>query len=246
MNETLKLSAGLAATCAVAASVLAFANWKTEGPRKAAELRQRKEALALVLPAFANDPLSEKTISAGVTFYPARDTDGKLLGVAGEGSTNKGFGGELKTLVGFSSQGNILTVLITSHKETPGLGTQATDRKEKKMLWDLFKPNNKASGSGLPPCPYLDQYAGKHAVVVGASAFKVVKGRKKKPAAGNGPTAGIPPGETSGGSVQATSGATATVQAVSGATVTSRAVADAVSKICAAYVSTAKSGGFAQ
>jgi len=206
VKETVKLSLSLAIICALAASVLAYANWQTAGPRQDAELRQRQAALELVLPTFANNPIAEAITLDGVTFYPARDGNATLLAVAGEGVTGKGFGGELKALVGFAPDGSILTVMVTAHKETPGLGTQATDRKEKKMLWDLFRSSKKIPEAKLPPCKYLDRYTGMSAGVVGGNSFKLVTSKAEV--------------------------SEDTVLAVSGATVSSRAVADAVANIC--------------
>ena len=67
----------------------------------------------------------------------------------------------VKTLTGIDKDGRIIHVIVTSHSETPGLGTQATDRKEKKSIWG----GGKALAEGeLPPNPYLDgKYNGKEA-----------------------------------------------------------------------------------
>lgn len=210
MKETAKLSLSLAITCALAASVLAYANWKTEGPRRDAELRERQTSLKLVLPPFANDPLADAQAVGEITYYPARDADGKLLAIAGEGTSGKGFGGEVQTLVGLSPEGKILTVIVTQHKETPGLGTQATDRKRARMIWDFFSANKQADSAGLPPCKYLDRYTDKKAADIGGDSFRVVKSQ-----------------EETGDSA---------VLAVSGATVSSLAVADAVRGICRTFV----------
>ena len=51
-------------------------------------------------------------------------TDGEELGAAVE-STTGGFGGDLKVLVGFNSEGEILGYTLLEHAETPGLGAKA-------------------------------------------------------------------------------------------------------------------------
>ncbi len=43
--------------------------------------------------------------------------------------TTKGYGGELKMLVGVDNAGAVTGISITESKETPGLGTKATDPK---------------------------------------------------------------------------------------------------------------------
>lgn len=52
------------------------------------------------------------------------DSNKQDLGVAVE-STTGGFGGDLKVLVGFDKDGNILGYTILQHAETPGLGAKA-------------------------------------------------------------------------------------------------------------------------
>ena len=53
-----------------------------------------------------------------------------------------GFGGELRVLVGFDAEGNIIDYSLLSHVETPGLGSKAAD-------W--FKEGNKGSIKGMNP-----------------------------------------------------------------------------------------------
>lgn len=152
MKNLAKLSVALGITCAVAATVLAFAYRATAPAQEAAQLRQRQKALALVLPAFDNQPLQEanvvKSERGDVTFYPAKQ-EGKLVAWAAKAESAKGYGGKLDVLVGIDPDGTVRAVIVTEHSETPGLGTQATDRSGKS-----------GSDGGLPPSPYLDQYTG--------------------------------------------------------------------------------------
>ncbi len=64
--------------------------------------------------------------------YSVTDAAGNQLGQAVQ-TTENGFGGELKVLVGFDKQGTILGYTILEHAETPGLGAKAE-------LW--FQPEN--------------------------------------------------------------------------------------------------------
>jgi len=56
--------------------------------------------------------------------YKVNDASGKPIGNAIQSSEN-GFGGELKVLTGFSSDGMILGYTILQSSETPGLGAKA-------------------------------------------------------------------------------------------------------------------------
>jgi Na+-translocating ferredoxin:NAD+ oxidoreductase subunit G len=53
--------------------------------------------------------------------YPAKKGD-KLVGTAVETFTKKGFSGEIKLMVGFTPEGEIVGIRVLEHKETPGLG----------------------------------------------------------------------------------------------------------------------------
>ena len=53
--------------------------------------------------------------------------DGKLQAVAMEAS-GKGYGGDVNVLVGFNvDKDNLLGISVTTHKETPGLGSRIQD-----------------------------------------------------------------------------------------------------------------------
>lgn len=56
--------------------------------------------------------------------HACADKQGKELGAAVE-STVAGFGGDLKVLVGFDTEGTILGYTVLQHAETPGLGAKA-------------------------------------------------------------------------------------------------------------------------
>lgn len=167
MKEAIRLSAALSLVCCVAAAVLAIANHQTKAAIRATELREKVEALRYVLPEFDNEPLqdtfpadAEAFEAAEARFYRAT-RGGSVVGLAGEGRTGSGFGGELRVLVGLNPDATIRTVIVTAHKETPGLGTVATDRKQKRTLRDLLGSEARDESAGaLAPCKYLDQLAG--------------------------------------------------------------------------------------
>ena len=68
--------------------------------------------------------------------------DGKLVGVAVNTYTNKGFGGRIDAMVGFLPDGSIYNTSILSLKETPGLGTKLD--KKKSNFPDQFIDKNPA------------------------------------------------------------------------------------------------------
>ncbi len=223
MKELIKLGLTLALVCTVAAAVLALVNDMTEQRRRMVSKQALKEDLELVLPDFTNKPYRNKIkVSAQpswpsatdkVVFYPAR-RNGEIVGVAGKAVSPNGYGGNVSVLVGLWPDGRVRTVLVSKHQETPGLGTQVTDRKKQMAVWDIFTEKQtdfkqKTGEKGLPPNPYLDQYSGRgplrQKTLKAASApFRVKKDGGK-------------------------------IQHISGATVSSRAVAEAVSVVCRAF-----------
>lgn len=68
--------------------------------------------------------VSEPVESDGFEAYDIQGADGQSLGKAVVTSEN-GFGGKLKVLVGFDTAGKILGYTVLEHAETPGLGAKA-------------------------------------------------------------------------------------------------------------------------
>ena len=115
----------------VAAGLLGSVYALTKEPIRLAELKKKNEAIQVVVPGFDNEPSQEvrKVAVDGDTlyFYTARKGD-EILGTAVETFTNKGFSGEIKLMVGFTTDGSIIDIAVVKHAETPGLG----DKMEKK------------------------------------------------------------------------------------------------------------------
>ena len=128
----------------VSVALLAWVNELTKEPIAKANAKALSDAVSLVVPGFDNNPIEEKKIQEvnGVQYsvYPATKA-GKYIGAAVEASA-MGFGGDLKVLVGFDAEGNILNYSLLSHSETPGLGSKAD-------VW--FKKGNKGDITGLNP-----------------------------------------------------------------------------------------------
>ncbi len=113
---------------------LGFANDLTIEPKAKAKLEKKINALKLVLPTFDNNPVenmklvkSEK-VSDSIEVYPAY-LKNQFVGAAIIGSTDKGFSGLVKIMIGFNPSGTIENVVILEQKETPGLGTKMTEDK---------------------------------------------------------------------------------------------------------------------
>ena len=128
----------------VSVALLAYVNGLTAGPIARAEAQALSDAVAAVVPGFDNDPIAEKKVQTvnGVDYavYPAKRGE-VSIGAAVEASA-LGFGGELRVLVGFDTEGNILDYSLLSHAETPGLGSKAAD-------W--FKAGHKGDITGMNP-----------------------------------------------------------------------------------------------
>ena len=111
--------------------VLAYVNHLTEGPIS----EQKEKALANGIKTVmvcdeltVADPVEVKQDVDGkelvYIIYNVKDAQGKDLGAAVQSAT-MGFGGDLKVLVGFDPEGNILGYTLLEHAETPGLGAKA-------------------------------------------------------------------------------------------------------------------------
>ena len=113
---------------AIAGTSLGFVYKLTEKPIADAKARKLQAAIKEVVPGFTNNP-GESVITVTsdeglpIKLYPAKK-DGKLIGVAVETMTNKGFGGNVKIMVGFKPDGTIINYQVLEHQETPGLGTK--------------------------------------------------------------------------------------------------------------------------
>jgi electron transport complex protein RnfG len=112
--------------------ILAYVNYLTEGPIN----KQKEKALAdgiktvmvcdelVVTKTDTVTQNDEKGKELTYIVYQVADAKGKEKGVAVESTTN-GFGGDLKVLVGFNTDGKILGYTLLEHAETPGLGAKA-------------------------------------------------------------------------------------------------------------------------
>ena len=113
----------------VAGLSLGFINDLTIGPIAKAKLERKVNAIKQVLPEFNNNPVEDiiliksEKIKDSIELYPAYFEE-KIVGNAVIGSSDKGYSGLIKIMVGFNLDGTIKNIVVIEQKETPGLGTK--------------------------------------------------------------------------------------------------------------------------
>jgi len=113
---------------------LGYVNELTVGPIEKGKIERKVNALKLVLPSFDNNPVEDVQLiksdlaKDSVEVYPAFENN-NFVGAAIIGSTEKGFSGLIKLMVGFKPDGSIQNIVVLEQKETPGLGTKIKDEK---------------------------------------------------------------------------------------------------------------------
>ncbi len=157
----------LCVLCAVATALMGTVSVITKKPIEEAKSRKVAEGLKIVLPEFDNDPMETVQSFEGGKIYTA-EKDGAIVGYAVEASSGIGYGGKVSGLIGYLPDGSIRTFIITTHNETPGLGTKVTDRIRQRTIFDIIQGTE--VNSSLPPNPILDQFAGRKLLLSGDAA----------------------------------------------------------------------------
>ena len=120
--------AALFLVAVIAALLLGLTDMVTRTPIAEAQKAALHKALAQVLPEHANDPLEDLITITPVgssepkQFYPARDKQGDITGMAWEVIAPDGYNGSIRILMGLLPDGSVHAIRITDHRETPGLG----------------------------------------------------------------------------------------------------------------------------
>lgn len=121
----------LTSVAVIMGGILAFVNHLTEGPISEQKAKALADGIKSVMgideiTVSKTDTVRQEVAGKELTYviYQTKDAQGKDLGAAVE-STTGGFGGDLKVLVGFDPEGNILGYTLLEHAETPGLGAKA-------------------------------------------------------------------------------------------------------------------------
>lgn len=137
----LKMMFVLTLICVLAGGLLAMVNNVTKEPIAQALRDEKLEAMKNVLPEYDNDPMSctDVVIEDGKKweFYVARK-DGKFIGAAFEASSDQGYSGTIRILVGIRPDNTVQGLEILQHAETPGLGARVTEI----SFRDQFKGRN--------------------------------------------------------------------------------------------------------
>lgn len=102
----------------------------TKEPIAASKKAKQENAIKTVLPPFERIAEAEEvTVKGAGVFkvFKAYNKENAFVGAAVESSSKNGFSGEIKIMVGFDVEGNIVDYSVLEQKETPGLGTKMVD-----------------------------------------------------------------------------------------------------------------------
>jgi electron transport complex protein RnfG len=121
----------LMAICVASAAIVTGANLYTSEPIAASRAAALKTAVGEVVPSCDNDPIADAYMAPlangdSLRIYPAKK-DGQLVGAAVDSYSMNGFNGEIKVIVGFDTDGNLVNYSVLQHSETPGLGSKMED-----------------------------------------------------------------------------------------------------------------------
>ena len=108
----------LVTICLVAGGVLAGIYGLTQETIETQKEQKLQAAILQVLPEGAT--ISEAEIIKGMTVYKGY-IDNQWVGTAVE-TTENGFGGPVKIMVGFDADSKVINYQVLEHQETPGLG----------------------------------------------------------------------------------------------------------------------------
>jgi electron transport complex protein RnfG len=138
MREMIKMVMVLTIITAVSGGVLSMLKSGTEEKIESQVLKfQKAPAIEAIFDTATNDPLKERfkiTVKVNdkdreITFFPAILEDGsKAVAFEAKGA---GFGGDLGLMIGIDLKTDrIIKARVTTHSETPGIGSRAKDNTE--------------------------------------------------------------------------------------------------------------------
>ncbi len=125
MKQIAVIGLKLAVICAIAATTLALINGVT-APRIEAYRQQRiQEALQQVSGGYSVGDAQEADDHDRIsTYHPLTDDTGALQGYVLQVQSS-GYGGPMRLIVGYRSDGSVITARLLDNDETPGLGKDA-------------------------------------------------------------------------------------------------------------------------
>jgi len=137
----------LTGVAVITGGILAYINQVTSGPIALQKEKTLADGIKTVMGGGELSVAKTDTVKQDINgkevvyvIYQAQDKQKKDLGAAVE-STTQGFGGDLKILVGFNPEGNILGYTLLEHAETPGLGAKADKWFQKGAKGDIIGKN---------------------------------------------------------------------------------------------------------
>ena len=156
----------------------------TKEPIAQAKVAAVNNALKQVLPEYEATTSQDIEVNTlPIKVHTATVAD-KAVGYAVESISKNGFGGEVRLMVGFDTEGTILNINVLEQKETPGLGTKMAD--EGNVLLASLKDKNaaqinmtvKKDGGDIDAltAATISSRAYAEAVAVAYEAFKVACG----------------------------------------------------------------------
>lgn len=128
MREILRYAAVLFVIAAVSAALLAGVNMLTEDKIAENSILEEQRALREVMPeAESFEPFGEEVSEqcGADEIYTAKTSDGTIAGFCVKLS-QKGYGGEIQSIIGLTENGSVTGVQVISHSETAGLGANLT------------------------------------------------------------------------------------------------------------------------
>lgn len=124
MREILRYAAVLFIIAAVSAALLAGVNMLTEDKIAGNSILEEQKALHEVMSeAESFEPLGEEMSEqyGADEIYTAKAADGAIAGFCVKLS-QRGYGGEIQSIIGLTENGTVTGVQVISHSETAGLG----------------------------------------------------------------------------------------------------------------------------
>jgi electron transport complex protein RnfG len=117
--------------CLLGSALLSFGDIKTHDVIATRLAEDLKASLEQVIPAeyYDNDLLKDTLLINSETLVYLAKKDGKVNAVAFMVTTNSGYSGAIKSIIGIDQQGQVLGVRVIAHAETPGLGDKIEEAK---------------------------------------------------------------------------------------------------------------------
>lgn len=122
--------------CLLGSALLSFGDVKTHDAIATRLEEDLKASLEQVIPPqyYDNDLLKNTLLLDSETLVYVAKKDGKVSAVAFMVTSNNGYSGAIKSLVGIDKQGQLLGVRVLTHAETPGLGDKIEHAKSDWIL----------------------------------------------------------------------------------------------------------------